>query len=231
MRSSASAGLFGRRQAAWLGSAGHLAAPCSAVVLVGPGRVAGRDRQRDYRPAQQVGIFLVGLGSEDVRTQRPVARRDGDRNVELRLEVLADVQLGILAAHEHRDLAGTPGRFGLGSLFRAGQTRRILLRVGCSSRYGRHIGARLGGLGGLFCGVRFSRLGFGSLGFLDLGDRCRGSLGVPARTCFGGALRSLVIRRALPVSADLMSGAAVSTAGSDCVASGFASAFGASLAG
>src|SRR5436190_10907105 len=35
----------------------------------------------------------------------------------------------------------------------------------------------------------------------------------------------------VPVSVDLMSGAAVSIAGSDCVASGFASAFGASLAG
>ena len=118
-----------------------------------------------------------------MRAQRAVARRDGDRNVELRLEALADVQFCILAAHEHRDLARTLRRFGPGGFFTAGQTRRILLHIGCNRRRGGRIG-RLRVFFGGFDGPDFGRLGlgrldinFGRFRFLDL-DRCRRSFDV-----------------------------------------------------
>ena len=59
-----------------------------------------------------------------MRAERPVARRDRDGHLEQRREILPHIELGILAADEHRDLARALRRFGLGELFRAGQARR-----------------------------------------------------------------------------------------------------------
>ena len=122
MRSSASAGLFGAGSGFDLG--GQRRRSCAAATERSSSsfRVALRavDRQRDHRPAQHVGIVLVDFGGEHMGAEQPVARRDRHRHVEQRREILPHIELGVLAADEHRDLAGALRRLRLGGRRRAG---------------------------------------------------------------------------------------------------------------
>ena len=175
MRSSASAGLFGAGNG--LASAGappatlrRRAARSSSSVRAALRAVTGSETT-DQR--SRLGSFL---STSAVNTCVPSIRSLGAiviGHVEQRREILPHVELAILAADEHRDLAGdacgsgfaaafsTPGRRD-GSFFASGSN-------------GRRIGDRLDGLGRFFGGLGFSRLSAlrlrTSSASVDLGDR------------------------------------------------------------
>ncbi len=88
---------------------------------------------------QRIGVGLVHFGGEDMRAERPVARGNRDGHLEQRREILPHVKLGILAADEDGDLAGTPGRFRLCGRHGIGDASLVLLHIGRRhrSRYGR----------------------------------------------------------------------------------------------
>ena len=227
-----------------LGS-GHLAAPGGAVLhrrSAAALRAVTGSETTDQR--NRLGSFL---SASAVKTCVPSGRSLGAMVIGTSnsgAEILPHVELGVLAADEHRDLARTLRRFGLGrtapggravSFFTSGATAGVL-------------GDCLDGLGRLFDGLGFGSLGFRIFCFLDLGaSALAGSALVIAAVgasvftsdfasefaslastfaSSAGAAASSTFR---PPSADLTSAALA--AGSDFGASASASAFDVSAAG
>ena len=125
MRSSASAGLFGTGSglaSASRPSCGARAARSSSSSAPRCGRVTGSETT-DQR--NRLGSFL---SASAVKTCVPSGRSLGAMVIGTSnsgAKFCAHVELGILAAHEHRDLAGTPRRFGLGGAFSAPGRRAV----------------------------------------------------------------------------------------------------------
>src|SRR6185312_10789492 len=115
--------------------------------------------------------------------ERPVTGGDGDRHVEQRCEVLPNIELGVLAADENRDLAVLALDV---RLYRLVADNAGLILLGIGRRRG-SIGGGLdrlsrlvGGLGRVgLCGVRLGGIllgavGLGRIGFGRIGFRCCG---------------------------------------------------------
>ena len=192
MRSSASAGLSGVITG-FCGDGDHggatLAARHVSVVLARGG--ADGDGQRHHGPMQRIGIGLVDLGGENVRAERPVACRDRHGHIEQRRKVLPHVELGILAADEHRNLAGPlrqvrlHGRRGIGD---AGLVLLCVRRSGLRRRNCRH--RRVGLLLGR-CRVSLDRLGLWSdlrFGRRSFSLRCVGLRGLDVSAGFSSGV-------------------------------------------
>jgi len=142
---------------------------CSAVVLVV--RVALRavtgSEITDQR--NRLGSFL---SASAVKTCVPSGRSLGAMVIgtsNCGLKVLADVQLGILAAHEHRNLAGTPGGSALTALSAPGRRAVSFFTSGATAGVAGASAVALTGSAGFSAALDSSRFGLGSLGLRNLG--------------------------------------------------------------